>query len=95
MDDPSPPEVMSAIIPRGFVVRVTSTARKDALSRRRIEVALTSQRIAQTIPGDGDPKIYFVGTDHMGEEIELVAVVLPSLLLIIHAMPTRYRRRTP
>ena len=95
MDDPSPPDVMYAIIPMGFVVRVTSGARKHALSRRRIEEALTSQRIAQTILGAGDPKIYFVGTDHRGEEIEVVAVVLPSLLLIIHAMPTRYRRRTP
>ena len=95
MEDSSQREVVYAIIPMGFEVRVTSGARKHALSRRRIEEALTSQRIAQTIPGDGDPKIYFVGTDNRGEEIEVVAVVLPSLLLIIHAMPTRYRRSTP
>ncbi|MFM8351920.1 MAG: hypothetical protein ACKN9D_12760 [Actinomycetales bacterium] len=40
-----------------------------------------------------DPKIRFVGRDARGEEIEMVAVVLPGLLLIIHAMPTRYRRK--
>jgi len=39
-----------------------------------------------------DPKIRFVGLDDRGEEIEIVAVVLPGLLLVIHAMPTRYRR---
>lgn len=39
-----------------------------------------------------DPKIWFVGVDDRGEELEVVAVVLPSLLLVIHAMPTRYRK---
>ena len=40
-----------------------------------------------------DPKIRFVGRDERGEEIETVAVVLPGLLLIIHATATRYRRK--
>jgi hypothetical protein len=50
--------------------------------------------VAETILGTTtDPKIRFVGVDERGVEIEVVAVVLPSLLLVIHAMPTRYRER--
>jgi len=74
-------------------VRIVSSARKHRLSRRRIEQALQRQVSAQTLLSDAtDPKIRFVGLDDRGEEIEIVAVVLPGLLLVIHAMPTRYRR---
>lgn len=30
--------------------------------------------------------------DGRGDAIEVVAVVLPHMLLVIHAMPTRYRK---
>jgi protein involved in polysaccharide export with SLBB domain len=75
-------------------VRIVSGARKHGISRRRIEQALLSQTEAVEIGTEiTDPKIRFVGRDERGEEIEMVAVVLPGLLLIIHAMPTRYRRK--
>jgi hypothetical protein len=75
-------------------VRIISGARKHGISRRRIEQALMSQTEAEAIGTETtDPKIRFVGRDERGEEIEMVAVVLPGLLLIIHAMPTRYRRK--
>lgn len=77
-----------------FEVRIVSGARKHGLSRRRIEQALDRHGIADTILGAAsDPKIRFVGADERGVEIEVVAVVLPKLLLIIHAMPTRFRER--
>ena len=76
-----------------FEVRITSGARKHGISRRRIEEALRSQVLSDTTRSETtDPKIRYVGIDNRGEEIEIVAVVLPGLLLIIHAMPTRYRR---
>lgn len=76
-------------------VRIVSGARKHGISRRRIEQALLSQTEAEAIGTQTtDPKIRFVGTDERGEEIEMVAVVLPALLLIIHAMPTRYRGKS-
>lgn len=75
-------------------MRIISGARKHGISRRRIEQALLSQTEAEAIGTEPtDPKIRFVGRDERGEEIEMVAVVLPGLLLIIHAMPTRYRRK--
>lgn len=79
----------------GLAVRIVSGARKHGVSRRRIEQALMSQTEADAIATETtDPKIRFVGRDERGEAIEIVAVVLPGLLLIIHAMPTRYRRKS-
>lgn len=76
-----------------FEVKVASSARKHGISRSRIQQALNEQTFAATIPDTGsDPKIVHIGTDERGVEIELIAVVLPSMLLIIHAMPTHYRR---
>jgi hypothetical protein len=76
-----------------FEIRIIGSARRHGLSRRRIEQALAQPvRADATDSATGDPKIRFVGRDAKGEEIEVVAVVLPRMLLIIHAMPTRYRR---
>ena len=76
-----------------FEVKITSGARKHGLTRTRIEQALNSHTEAATVPHIGrDPKIAYLGTDDRGVEIEIVAVVLPRMLLVIHAMPTHYRR---
>ncbi len=40
-----------------------------------------------------DPQIVWIGEDDRGDELEVIAVVLPNELLIIHVMPTRYKRR--
>ena len=75
------------------IVRITSGARKHHLTRTRIEQALQAHTEVITLHVHGtDPKILFLGTDGRGEELEIVAVVLPGELLVIHAMPTRYRR---
>ncbi len=77
-----------------LAVRIISGARKHGISRRRIEQALLSQTEAEAIgTKTTDPKIRFIRRDDRAEEVEMVAVVLPGLLLIIHAMPTRYRRK--
>ena len=79
----------------GFDIRITSGARKHGLTRSRIEQALSNQQLSDTVASEGtDPKIYFIGPDSRGVELEIVAVVLPRMLLIIHAMPTRYRRKS-
>ena len=81
---------------RSIIVRITSGARKHSLSQTRIEQALGAHVEAITLMGHGtDPKILFIGPDGRGEELEIVAVVLPSELLVIHAMPTRYRKGRP
>ena len=87
---------MDNIKARVAEIRITSSARKHGLSRKRIQEALDAHEVATSVVvGTTDPKIRFVGADRRGEEIEVVAVVLPGLLLVIHAMPTRYRRSLP
>ena len=77
-----------------FEMKMASGARKHGLGRRRIEQALAGHAVAETVLGGStDPKIRYVGLDERGVEIEVVGVVLPRLLLVIHAMPTRFRER--
>ena len=77
-----------------FEMKIASGARKHRLSRRRIEQALAGHAAAETVLGGStDPKIRYVGLDERGVEINVVGVVLPRLLLVIHAMPTRFRQR--
>lgn len=79
-----------------FEIRIVSGARKHGIGRRRIEEALMGQLSADTLETEtSDPKMRIVGLDRRGEEIEVVAIVLPGMLLVIHAMPTRYRRARP
>jgi hypothetical protein len=51
--------------------------------------------VAEAILGSStDPKIRFVGPDERGVEIDVVAVVLPGVLVVIQAMPARFRGRS-
>ncbi|MGH3800284.1 MAG: hypothetical protein ACRDTD_09165 [Pseudonocardiaceae bacterium] len=43
-------------------------------------------------PGDLDARIEWVGPDDRDVELEVIAVELPDLWLVIHAMPTAFRR---
>ncbi len=40
-------------------------------------------------------RLVWVGADDRGLELEIVALVEPDSLLVIHVMPRRFRRRTP
>jgi hypothetical protein len=41
---------------------------------------------------DGDVMMSRVGSDLQGRELEVVAVVKPDCILVIHVMPTYYRK---
>jgi len=76
-----------------FAVKFASSARKHRISRARIQQALTNHTFTETLPVAGiDPKVLYLGVDERGVELEIIAVVLPRTLLVIHAMPTHYRR---
>lgn len=71
-------------------------AHASTCSPRLVSQALANQTNCVTIEHPGtDPKILFIGIDDRGMELEIVAVVLPGQLLVIHAMPTHYRRERP
>lgn len=37
----------------------------------------------------------WIGMDERGRELEIVAIERPDCYLVIHFMPTHYRRRSP
>ncbi len=37
-------------------------------------------------------RLVFIGRDDRGVELEVIAVQMPQYLLVLHVMPTRYRR---
>lgn len=51
----------------------------------------------ELIPGAGDrgdDQLVWTGPDDRGLELEVIALVLPDLLLVIHVMPTALRGST-
>lgn len=40
-----------------------------------------------------DDRLVFVGDDERRVELEVIAVQIPDYLLVLHVMPTHYRRR--
>ncbi|MGH3098296.1 MAG: hypothetical protein ACRDMV_20115 [Streptosporangiales bacterium] len=76
-------------------VKLTQSAR-----RRRIGVA----RVIEAMNDAGEPtliqatdeydeRLLFVGHDHTGLELEILAIEQPDRLLVIHVMPTEWRNR--
>jgi hypothetical protein len=42
----------------------------------------------------GEPALLYVGPDDRGVELEVIVVIQPDQLLIIHVMPTALRRKS-
>ncbi len=76
-------------------IRLTQAARKRRIGRAHIEHAMSNAHTIETVAATDliDPQIVWIGEDDRGDELEVIAVVLPNELLIIHVMPTRYKRR--
>ena len=76
------------------VVRFTRSARKHRIGKAHA-VYVMEHHQPQTIPGDEqrDPQYVWIGDDDRGVELEIVAIDLPDMLLVIHVMPTAFRRK--
>jgi hypothetical protein len=50
----------------------------------------------EVIPAEGelDERLVWIGEDDRGVELEVIGIDLSDYLLIIHVMPTAYRRRS-
>jgi hypothetical protein len=48
-----------------------------------------------TDPETGDTALSWLGHDERGRELEIVAIDRPDCYLVIHVMPTHYRRESP
>jgi hypothetical protein len=49
--------------------------------------------MVSTDPNTGTETLTWVGDDERGRELEIVALDRPDCLLVIHVMPTHYRRK--
>ncbi|RIJ77850.1 DUF4258 domain-containing protein [Nakamurella silvestris] len=71
-------------------IRFAASARRHGIKKDQIRYAIdnaTTTREA-TLPS-GDPAYFMVGPDEDGTELEVIAVVEPTGLYVIHAMINR------
>jgi hypothetical protein len=71
-------------------VRYTKSARKHRIGRGSADYVLRMNlpAVIQQEP----LKLFWIGLDERGRELEIIAVLENEELIIIHAMPTIYRR---
>jgi hypothetical protein len=75
-------------------VRFTRSARKHKIGRAHalhVIATVTPTEVAAT--DEFDARRVWLGPDDRGVDLEIVALVLPAELLVIHVMPTSLRRK--
>lgn len=76
-------------------VRFTQSARRHKIGKAHALAALENAGKPTVVPSpsdDIDDRLVFIGKDDRGVELEIIAVQLPDCLLVIHVMPTEFRR---
>lgn len=73
-------------------LRFTRSARKHRIGRAHaLHVIDSAEPVDVLAMGEFDARKVWVGDDDRGIELEIVALVLPDELLVIHVMPTALR----
>ena len=74
-------------------VRFTQSARRHRIGRARALHVMDTVEPTVVPADDTVPeRRVWVGPDDRGLELEIVAIVEPDYLLMVHVMPYRYRR---
>ncbi len=75
-------------------VKFTTSARKHRIGRAHALYVMDTTE-PKIIPATQETKERqaWIGLDDRGLELEITAVVLPDCLLVIHVMPTHYRKK--
>lgn len=78
-------------------IRFSRSARRHRIGAERVRAAIEDagepEHIPAAKPGERDTLLW-IGRDARGVELEIIAIEIESgTLLVIHAMPTHYRRR--
>lgn len=71
-------------------VRFTQSARKHRIGRAHVLYVMDTYEPTSTVSRQGEPALRWVGADDRGVTLEIVTVVMPDHLLVIHVMP-QYR----
>jgi len=75
-------------------IRFTQSARKHRIGKARVLYVLEQfQPMVVIDHKSGDQNLRWIGIDDRGLELEIIAVVTPEYLLVIHVMPYRFRRK--
>ncbi len=74
-------------------IRFTRSSRKHRIGRKSAYhlIAMTAANVT-TDPETGDTTLSWIGNDDRGRELEIVAIERPDCYLVIHVMPTHYRK---
>lgn len=76
--------------------KFTRGSRKHRIGRAHAKhVMATVNPIVVPATAGVDERLVWVGDDDRGLELEIVALNLPDMVLVIHVMPTAYRKATP
>lgn len=70
----------------------TQAARKHRIGRAHALHVMQTGTITETTTSRGESAVQYLGPDTRGVELEVIAVVVPDGLLVIHVMPTALRR---
>ncbi len=77
-------------------VQFTRVSRKHRVGRASARYVMsTTEPIESTHVATRVLRRTWTGEDERGRELEIVAIDRPDCWLVIHVMPTRYRRREP
>ena len=74
-------------------IRFTRGARKHRIGRKPAYYVIAMTAASETIdPNTGEVTLSWIGEDDRGRELEIVAIEKPDCFLVIHVMPTHYRK---
>lgn len=80
-------------------IRFAQAARRHRIGRASVRFVMAHTAPAAITTAQGGPAWLWIGVDERGRELEVVAVQAQSdrgpepVLLVIHVMPTHYRRK--
>ena len=75
-------------------IRFTQSARKHRIGKARALYVLEQYQPMEVHDSKtGEQNLRWIGIDDRGLELEIIAVVTPEYLLVIHVMPYRFRRK--
>ncbi len=76
-------------------LRFSRSARKHRIGRDSARYVIANYLPDESRLVSGDVKRSWTGLDERGRELEIVAFERPDCWLVVHVMPTHYRRRKP
>ena len=73
--------------------RFTQSARKHRIAKGRALFVIDnylSEEVPHLVPGER--KLFWQGLDDRGLELEIVGIQIDTIVLVIHVMPSKFRR---